>query len=347
MERKFDSKTQRTERNEFKGKNFSKNTFKGNRGNDRKSSNKTVIKKSKFLIGPMLPSPKGVLVSILLKKYRENSYYNNDEFVQENKNIVNYVFENNVNIEFKFLETLSHEKNCIVRDSHYKNIFYNLTSLVLTKEMEQLHKWAPNYIKNIDTIAELFNRNEVSKPLADKISEFSSTIKYIMKKSKIEGTDKEAIKTAMANINIDDIDLSNLGYIQKDLVEKFKLYMDNTISFTSIHIGLPNYSNCVIFFDTPISDDIITALSTDFRKILFVNMFNFKLFNTDNIAIINKPIVDVMLTEGETEYTKLSDPALLKKPLYNKKKEGFKNNKFGGKNNGFTKRTKEFSKCNN
>ena len=131
----------------------------------------------------------------------------------------------------------------------------------------------------------------------------------------------------MSHINIDGVDASELGFIQKDLVEKFKIYMENPLEFTSIHIGLTNYSNCVLFFDKPIDEALLSTLPTDYRKILFSSIYNFKLFNTDNIAIINKNILDEMMDDKETAYDKLFDPELLKKPVR-------KGNKIGGNKNG-------------
>ena len=103
--------------------------------------------------------------------------------------------------------------------------------------------------------------------------------------------------------------------------------MENPLEFTSIHIGLPNYSNCVLFFDKPIDEALLSALPTDYRKILFSSIYNFKLFNTDNIAIINRNILDEMMDDNETAYNKLFDPELLKKPVR-------KGNKIGGNKNG-------------
>ncbi len=343
MERKFNSKTQRNEGKKFEGKSFNRNTSRGNRGNDKKSGNKTIIKKAKFLIGPMLPKPEGVLASLLLKRYRENNYVVDEKFYTENKSITDKILSTKINFDYQLLEILSKEKNCIIRDNYYKNVFYNLTAIILTKEFEQLKKWSLSYLGNIEKISALFNKNEATKVLAERINNFCIIAKGIINKGKIEGTDKEAIKSAIAEINIEGIDTTELGFIQKDLVEKFKFYMENPLEFSSVHVGLPNFANCVLFFEKPIDEVLLTSLSTDFRKILFTAMYNFKLFNTDNIAIINKPILDVMLDEGETEYTKLSDPALLKKPVKEKKPFN-KNNKFGGKKNGYVGKSKEFSK---
>ena len=346
MERKFDSKTQRTERKGFegKGKSSNKNTFKFTRS-DRKSSGKTTFRKAKFLIGPMLPKPEGVLASILLQRYVRDNYLIDEEFITTNKAITDKLFDGKlVNYETKMLEILSREKNCIIRHNFYKNVFYNLTAIILTKETEQIKKWAPSYLNNINAIAELFSRNDATKELTNRINKFGDVVKEIINKNKIEGTDKEKVKEVMASINTDGIDTSNLGFIQKELVNRFQNYMDNALMFTSMHIGLPNFSNCVLFFDKPIAEDLFASLPTDYRRILFVNMFNFKLFNTDNIALINKPIVDVMLTEGETEYTKLSDPELLKKPIKAKKPFVKKDNKFGGNKNGYMGKSKESGK---
>lgn len=343
MERKFNSKTQRNEGKKFERKSFSKDTPRGNRRNDKKSGNKTVIKKAKFLIGPMLPSKTGVLASLLLKNYRVNNYLIDEEFYTNNKKITDAILDTKINFENKLLEIFHKEKNCIIRDNYYKNVFYNLTAIILTKEFEQLKKWSPSYLGNIEKISSLFDKNEATKVLAERINNFCLTAKGIINKGKIEGSDKEAIKEAIANINIDGVDTTELGYIQKDLVEKFKYYMENPLEFSSIHVGLPNFANCVLFFEKPIDEVLLTSLPTDFRKILFTTMYNFKLFNTDNIAIINRPILDVMLDEGENEYTKLSDPALLKKPVKEKKPFN-KNNKFGGKKNGYVGKSKEFSK---
>lgn len=342
MERKFNSKTQRNEGKKFEGKSFSKNTSRGNRGNDRKPGNKT-IRKAKFLIGPMLPKPEGVLASLLLKRYISNNYLIDEEFYVNNKIITDKLFNGkSVNFENKMLEILSREKNCIIRDNYYKNVFYNLTAIILTKEFEQLKKWSPSYLENIEKISQLFSKNEATKVLADKINNFAIVTKDIINKGKVEGSDKEAVKEVMNIINIDGIDTSNLGYIQKDLVEKFDIYMKNPLKFTSIHIGLPNFSNCVLFFENPIDSALMTALPTDFRKILFTAMFNFRLFNTDNIAIINYPMLEIMLLENESEYTKLSDPELLKNVF--KEKKTFKNNKFGGNKNGYVGKFKGPSK---
>lgn len=348
MERKFDSKTQRNEGKRFegKGKSFDKNSFKGNRGNDRKSGSKTTrVRKAKFLIGPMLPKPEGVLASILLKKYIDDNYLIDEKFLTDNKIITDKLFNGKiVNFENKLLDIFHTNKNCIIRNNYYKNVFYNLTAIILTKEVEQLKKWAPSYLNNINAIADLFNKNDATKELSNRINNFSVVVKDIINKSKIEGTDKEKIKEVMATINTDGIDTSNLGFIQKELVNRFQDYMVNPLLFTSIHVGLPNFSNCVLFFDKPIADDLLVSLPTDYRRILFVNMFNFKLFNTDNIALINKPILDVMLAEGETEYTKLSDPELLKKPIKEKKPFVKKDNNFGGSKDGYVAKFKKSSK---
>lgn len=328
MERKFNSKTQRNEGKKFEGKSYSRNTSRSNRENDKKSGNKGVIKKAKFLIGPMLPSKKGVLATILLKKYIENNYLIDEEFIMNNKVITDKLFDGKlVNYETKMLEILSREKNCTIRNSYYKNVFYNLTAIILTKEFEQLKKWGPNYLNNIAKISELFNKNDIMKPISDRIMGFYNTANNIINKGKIEGSDKEDIKEAMSHINIDGVDTSELGFIQKDLVEKFKIYMENPLEFTSIHIGLPNYSNCVLFFNKPIDEALLSALPTDYRKILFSSIYNFKLFNTDNIAIINRNILDEMMDDNETAYNKLFDPELLKKPVR-------KGNKIGGNKNG-------------
>lgn len=342
MERKFNSKTHKGNGKEFRGKTFIKGTSSSEKGK-RTTSKPNTIKKAKFLIGPMLPSKTGVLASLLLKNYRVNNYLIDEEFYTNNKKITDAILDTKINFENKLLEIFHKEKNCIIRDNYYKNVFYNLTAIILTKEFEQLKKWSPSYLGNIEKISELFNKNEATKVLAERIDNFCLTAKGIINKGKIEGTDKEAIKEAMANINIDGVDTTELGYIQKDLVEKFKYYMENPLEFSSIHVGLPNFANCVLFFEKPIDEVLLTSLPTDFRKILFTAMYNFKLFNTDNIAIINKPILDVMLDEGENEYTKLSDPALLKKPVKEKKPFN-KNNKFGGKKNGYVGKSKEFSK---
>ena len=327
MERKFNSKTQRNEGKKFEGKSYSRNTFRENRKNDKKSSNKTVIKKAKFLIGPMLPSKKGVLATILLKKYIENNYLVDEEFYKNNKTITDKLLDNKINFQNKLLELMNKEKNCIIRNSYYKNVFYNLTAIILTKEFEQLKKWGPNYLNNIAKISELFNKNDIMKPISDRIMGFYNTANNIINKGKIEGSDKEDIKEAMSHINIDGVDASELGFIQKDLVEKFKIYMENPLEFTSIHIGLPNYSNCVLFFNKPIDEALLSAFHTDYRKILFSSIYNFKLFNTDNIAIINRNILDEMMDDSETAYNKLFDPELLKKPVK-------KGNKIGGNKNG-------------
>jgi len=215
-----------------------------------------------------------------------------------------------------------------------------------TQDKDKVAELAENneILNNINAIAELFSRNDATKELTNRINKFGDVVKEIINKNKIEGTDKEKVKEVMASINIDGIDTSNLGFIQKELVNRFQNYMENALMFTSMHVGLPNFSNCVLFFDKPIADDLFASLPTDYRRILFVNMFNFKLFNTDNIALINKPIVDVMLTEGETEYTKLSDPELLKKPVKAKKPFVKKDNKFGGNKNGYMGKSKESGK---
>ena len=105
MERKFDSKTQRTERKGFegKGKNFDKNSSRGNRGNDNKPGSKTTrVRKAKFLIGPMLPKPEGVLTSILLKRYIADNYLIDEEFIANNKAITDKLFDGKlVNYETK------------------------------------------------------------------------------------------------------------------------------------------------------------------------------------------------------------------------------------------------------
>lgn len=348
MERKFDSKTQRTERKGFegKGKSFNKDTSRGNRGNDKKSSGKTTrVRKAKFLIGPMLPKPEGVLASIFNKVFVDNNRGLDNEFVEKYKPIIDKLFEGKtVNFEYKLLDIFHTNKNCIIRNNYYKNVFYNLTAIILTKEVEQLKKWAPSYLNNINAIADLFNKNDATKELSNRINNFSVVVKDIINKSKIEGTDKEKVKEVMATINTDGIDTSDLGFIQKELVNRFQDYMTNPLLFTSIHVGLPNFSNCVLFFDKPIADDLLVSLPTDYRRILFVNMFNFKLFNTDNIALINKPILDIMLAEGETEYTKLSDPELLKKPIKEKKPFVKKDNKFGGNKDGYVAKFKKSSK---
>ena len=336
MERKFNSKTQKDKKPGLGGKSFDRNTSrdKGKRVN--------TVKKAKFLIGPMLPSKKGVLASLLLKIYKNTSYVLSNEFEEENIKLIEKVTGNVVNFDNKIMNVFSTEKNCTIRDNYYKNVFYNLTAIILTKEFEQLKKWSPSYLGNIEKISELFSKNEATKPLAERINDFCNTAKDIINKGKIDGIDKESIKAAVANINIDRIDTSELGYIQKDLVEKFAIYMEKPLEFTSMHIGLSNFSNCVIFFNSPIDEALLASLPTDYRKILFTAMYNFKLFNTDNIAIINKPLLDIMMDENENEYTKLSDPALLKKPVKSNKFN--KNNKFGGKKNGYVGKSKEPSK---
>jgi len=98
----------------------------------------------------MLPKPEGVLASILLQRYVRDNYLIDEEFITTNKAITDKLFDGKlVNYETKMLEILSREKNCIIRHNFYKNVFYNLTAIILTKETEQIKKWAPSYLNNI------------------------------------------------------------------------------------------------------------------------------------------------------------------------------------------------------